>query len=164
MDAVGEAVVVVGIDVAVVDRGEGVAASENFFDRPPRAAGATGSFVGAVVFNAPILAVVHPVAGDRDAGIGVDGMVAYEVDSQECGHRAVSVLGEVNQQVRLGGFLIAGKSDEHFAPDRLAVQCGGIVLYNLELEFVWLARAPAVNMFAEKFEHFRSPFIDPAAG
>ena len=38
VDAVGKAVVVVGVNISVVDRGQGVAALEDFFDGPARAA------------------------------------------------------------------------------------------------------------------------------
>ena len=120
-----------------------------------------GAFVGAIVFDAPILVVAHPTAGDRDAGVGVDGVVADKVDREERRHRAVGVFGQVNQQVSLGGCPLAGEGDEHLAADRLAAKRGVVVLDDLELEPAWLGRAAAVNVFPEQLEHLGPAFLRP---
>jgi len=73
VDAVLEPVVEVGVDIAIVDRREAVAAFEDSLDRPTTGGPAPG-FRGRmmIVFSCPTL-------GDRDRRVWVDRVVALEV-------------------------------------------------------------------------------------
>ena len=147
MDAVGESIIVIRIDVAVVNRCEGIATAENFFQRifarlvgealfdiatGDRLGVATVRFLRPVVGDAVTPGISHPRFGDGDRGVRVNEVIAVEVDHQKSGHRAVGVFWNVNEQVRLRGFLFPGEGDEYFTANGLAVECGVVVLGDLE--------------------------------
>ena len=91
----------------------------------------------------------------------MEGVVADKVDRQKSRHRAIGIFGQIDQQSGLGGCLIAGESDEHLAPDRLAAERGSVILDDLELESARAFRAAAVYVFAKKFKHLRASFLHP---
>ena len=104
-DAVGETVIVIGVDIAVVDRREVAAAEDLFkrvvarlvgealFDTPPAIdLVLPGSIPRPVVGDAVTPGVSHPRFGDGDRGVRVNEVIV-EIDHQKSGHRAVGVFG-----------------------------------------------------------------------
>ena len=112
--AASPAVRVVGLEVAVVDGRHRVAAVENPLDgpggrvRPPRGLGR------AVLHDAR--ALVHPRGREPDARVGVDRVVAVEVQAEEGGDRPARRVRDVEQDLEGGPALGAVQEHAHLPP------------------------------------------------
>ncbi len=85
VDAVLEAVVEVRIDVAAAHGGEGVAAVDDVFHWPTGGFGAARGCGCFVVDDAAFRFFENPGLAERDGRVGMDGLVAEEVQAEKCG-------------------------------------------------------------------------------
>jgi len=94
----------VGIEVAMIERGDGVPAAHRLRNVPgPGVLPAPG--IGGPVVRAVRTMAGHPGGGERDVGIVEHGVVAAEVDAEDHGQPARTLVGGHDQQIharRLG--------------------------------------------------------------
>lgn len=131
MHAVAEAVVEIGIQVAVVGRGQPVAAGDDTLQGPAARTQASRGFGRPVVDGAAVGAEADPALGERDPRIGMDRVVAEEVQRHEDRHRPLRLGREHEEQIQ-GRTVLAGGVETDLAADgrppehrRLAPQPGG---------------------------------------
>ena len=124
LDAVLEAVVVIGVDVSIVGGRQRVASGQNSLDRPARRLRASRSLAGAVVDHPRLGVVPQPLGGKADPRVLADGMVTLEVQAQEGRHATARrrILGQIQQEVDPRAGWIVREEDRHLAADRLASQ------------------------------------------
>jgi hypothetical protein len=163
MDAVGELVVEVRIDVAVVDGGQGIAASQDALDGPAPAAGAAGCLARPVVGDMAGLVVLDPVLVQENCGIGMDGMIAAEVVSQEGGHGAGMPGRDVQQDVEIGLGILGREVYPNLSTLGLAVQGRGIVQH-LPVHALRASGHASVDVLAEQLQHLGAAFALPRRG
>jgi hypothetical protein len=83
MHAILKAIVEIGVEVAIIDRGKPVSTLDDPLDGPPPRLSAARRLRRAVVDDPDVCVVLHPLSRKRDAGIGMDRMVAPEIQPQE---------------------------------------------------------------------------------
>lgn len=98
MNAIGKAIVEIGIEVAGIDGGDGVTPLEDCGERPAIGAAAAGSRASAISGNVEGLVILGPILVKADAGVGMDGMIAVEVKAEESGDGPVRVIGEGEEE------------------------------------------------------------------
>ena len=92
VDSVGEPVVKIGIDIAVIDGGEAVAPINDFFDRPATRCNTPCRLGGTVVLGRPF-SVTHPIGIQADRRIVIDAVIALKVQPEKSGRRAAGGRG-----------------------------------------------------------------------
>ena len=162
VNAVLEAVVVVGVDVAAVNRGEAVAVGDQHFDRPPRCRrGAREPFCAD--FAAALFARLHARNGLRNQRVVADRVVALEIqpqkdrngvgafvgDVEQDGHEMCVALGEIDGDLPAGG---------HVA-QRVAV-----LAQDLEMQSLGAAGGFSVDLAFEQRQQFGTAFRNPRFG
>lgn len=158
VDAVFEAVVEVGIDVAVIGGDDGVAAFEDHVDGPAAGAFAAILIGGDVAFGA------DPGFGNADFWVGLDGVVAVEVEAEEGGDAAFDVVGEIDEEVHGGGVGIGAEPDSDLFAGGEAVVGGFIDFEEFGAEFDFGFGGLAVDLFGEEFEDFGAALFAPGGG
>lgn len=113
-DAVFPAFGMVGFEVAAIDCGDAEAGLDDEVDGPAAGGGAAGGFCGAVVFDAFFFLVAHPALGDADIGVGLDGVIAAEVESEEGGDGSFRVGRGIEEEVEVGGLVVSLEVDPDF--------------------------------------------------
>ena len=108
------AVVVIGVEIAGVDRGQGVAAGDDVGDGPAMAETAARIGSGAVVDDAVFPLGSHPIGVEVDIGVAQHGMVAEKIKSEESGHGTLGAGGDIEEDIHTG--TVGGKVDADLAP------------------------------------------------
>ena len=162
VNAVLEAVVVVGVDVAAVNRGEAVAVGDQHLHRPARSCcGAREAFCAD--FAAALFARLYARDRLRDERVVADRVVALEIqpqkdrngvgafvgDVEQDGHEMCVALGEVDGDLPAGG---------HVA-QRVAV-----LAQDLEMQSLGAAGGFSVDLAFEQRQQFGTAFRSPRFG
>src|SRR3712207_6321340 len=123
MYAVPEAIVEVRVKITTVDRRQAVPTLEDTLHRPHLRLDSTGSIRSAVIRNAIFRVVGHPLLRNRNARIGVNSVVAEEVQSYKQGDRTLPLVREVDQDLhgRIGVAL--GEGDGCLGAGGLTAEC-----------------------------------------
>ena len=159
--AVLEPVVKVGVQVAAIDRGQGIATLEQAAHRPAGGADAARGFRGPVVDDAHSLPALHPLGGQGDAGIGLDGVVAEKVQADERGRRSGSGVGQVDEQVHLE---LSGQVDRYLFAGRRAVERCRVDRGHLKAHLGQRARRFAIDLLLEQPEDLGPAPFRPGLG
>src|SRR5438445_8903253 len=114
VDAILEAVIEIGIDVAIIDSRERVAASQELLHLPAAGFAAAGLFRGEVVGDTQLLVVAHPGTRHRDSGIGMDGLVSVKIESEESGQGSGGGSWQIYKDIHLRAVGIASKKYRYF--------------------------------------------------
>ena len=115
----------VRLDGAVMDRRQPVAPAEDLFDGPPVCAYATRGVRGAVGCDAELFVVAHPAGRQVDPRIGVDSVVAVEVEAQEDRNGPRRTVRKVQEQVQRRTIIRPGQIYPHLFARRLPRERGG---------------------------------------
>ncbi len=149
----------IGEGVAIVEGREGVALLHDHFSLPASGFFAAAFVGGAILFYAG--AGAHPAFGEGDAGVGVDGVVAAEVGSEEDGDGAFGVGGEIEEQAHGGSALFAGEPDGDFAACGQTAEGFGGAGGDFVVEAFRFGRGLAVHVHGVEAEDFRAALIAP---
>ncbi len=98
--------------------------------------------------------VSHPALGDADIGVGLDGVVASEVESEKGGDGAFGFGGGIEEEVEVGGLVIAEEVDADFFAVGEAVQGFVVLAEDFESEAGRNGWGLAIDMGAEEPEDF----------
>jgi hypothetical protein len=153
---------VVGLDVAIADRGQRVAAVDDPLERPGAGLGAARGLGRAVVDDAGT--VRDPVGGEADAGVRVDRMVAVEAEAEECGDRTRSSVRDVEEKVEAGAAVRRVEPHPDLAPRRAPVEGSRVGLLHCEREARRPLRAPAVHGLLVEAHDLGPPAVAPVGG
>ena len=120
--AIAQAARHVGLDVAIPGRCHAVSPGDDLLDRPAVAACPAGLGNRLGTRFARLLAAELQHVGRRDARVGVDRVVAVEVQAQEDRAWTVGFLGEIDEQIDLRSLAVRRKVNRDFFADGRAAQ------------------------------------------
>jgi hypothetical protein len=158
---VAQAAVEIRLDVAVIGRGQAVAALEDLLQLPAFGRRAARLFPRRP--PDPLLAgrIPRPNLPQKDARVGVDRLVAPEIQTQEDRRRAARRCGQVDQQPHLRAPGLAREIDRHLLAAGAASQRAGVTGGRFPAQPHARRRAAAVHVALEQAQDLRAPPLEP---
>ena len=157
MDAVLEAVVVIGIYVAAVDGRQPVAVGDQHLDRPARSRRSPRKSLGGAFPR------LRPKRRGRDERIVADRMVALEIQPEEHRNGIRAFVGHVQQEGH-EVFFVVGEIDRDLLPGGHVAQGVTVFAQHFEMHSFGAPGCLSVDLRLEQGEEFGTAFGHPAFG
>ena len=145
----------VRLQVAVIGRGQRVAALQNHLHLPEAGVTAARRLGRMEVDDAHLLGRTHPLLRQLDAAIGLHAMIPIKVQSQERRRRFRDAVGQIQKEVHFRPVPLAGQKHGHFFARGLAAERLRIDGSDLEADLLRRLGTAAVDVLLEQPQQFR---------
>src|SRR5438477_8452292 len=97
MNTILKAVIEIGIDVAIINRGKRIAARQQLLDLPAAGFAAASFFIGKIIRDSELFVISHPRTRHRDSRIRMDRLVSTKVQSEESRERPRGGIRQIDK-------------------------------------------------------------------